>query len=120
MSKQFCMLHRTQIAARTGEVAGAVVQHCMMLQVAPDVFDRVQFRHGQMLQGEGSTPDLKIQRPGVQNLIDSALSDTDDLLRLAPRTRLPLSSVQPGKRLKTASHDLYGFSIYPSAMDKAK
>jgi hypothetical protein len=41
-------LHRAQITARTlaqvGEVASTVVRHGVMREVAPDVFDGVQFR----------------------------------------------------------------------------
>src|ERR1700722_4635556 len=79
-------LHRAQIAASTlaqiGEVAGTVVRHCVMFEVAPDVFDRVQFRRigRQMLQGDATVEALDVffDQPRAMRL--QAVPDDQKLL----------------------------------------
>src|SRR5260221_321026 len=59
-------LHRAQVAARADgkvpEIAGAVVGHCMVLQIAPHAFDRIHLRGvgGQELQGDATALSLDV------------------------------------------------------------
>src|SRR5450755_2592693 len=46
----------TSTLAQTGEVADTVVQHGIMLQVAPDLFDGLQFRAASQQMLQGHTP----------------------------------------------------------------
>src|ERR1700731_2582649 len=61
--------------------------------------------------------DLKTQSSNLQNLVESALSDTGGLLRLAP-CWVPRSFLQPGKRLKLHPDDLYAFGLNRGGIDE--
>src|SRR6185437_5426269 len=79
-------LHRAQIAAGTlaqvGQVAGTVVRHGVMFEVAPDVFDGIQFRRvrRQMFQGDAPVEALEVffDQPRAMRL--QAVPDDQQLL----------------------------------------
>jgi hypothetical protein len=60
---------------------------------------------------------LKVVSNNVKSLVESTLSDTGGLLRLAP-CWVPRSFLQPGKRLKLHPDDLYAFGLNRGGIDE--
>ncbi|HTD85899.1 MAG TPA: hypothetical protein VK850_04925, partial [Candidatus Binatia bacterium] len=60
---------------------------------------------------------LKTVTRNVASLVESALSDSGGLLRLAP-CWVPRSFLQPGKRLKLHPDDLYAYGLHRGGIDE--
>ena len=60
---------------------------------------------------------LKTVKKNVRSLVESALSDSNGLLRLAP-CWVPRSFLQPGKRLKLHPDDLYAYGLNRGGIDE--
>src|SRR3954469_6918825 len=60
---------------------------------------------------------LKTASKNVKELVESALGETNGLLRLAP-CWVPRSFLQPGKRLKLHPDDLYAFGLNRGGIDE--
>src|SRR3954463_11395839 len=60
---------------------------------------------------------LKTVSKNVKELVESALGETNGLLRLAP-CWVPRSFLQPGKRLKLHPDDLYAFGLNRGGIDE--
>ena len=86
-------LHGAQVAPGTlleiAEVGGAVIRHGVMLEIAPDAFDRVQFRSvgRQVLECDGATRGLQAVPDDQQLATDRRLQGLQELehLRRADR-----------------------------------
>ena len=64
-----------------------------------------------------SIKQLKTITKNVGRLVESSLSDTGGLLRLAP-CWVPRSFLQPGKRLKLHPDDLYAYGLNRGGIDE--
>src|SRR6266481_4532006 len=60
---------------------------------------------------------LKTIETNIRSLVDAALGESGGLLRLAP-CWVPRSFLQPGKRLKLHSDDLYAFGLNRGGIDE--
>src|SRR5947199_2646676 len=70
-----------------------------------------------MLPPMNKVTDLKTISNGIKPLVESILSETGGLLRLAP-CWVPRSFLQPGKRLKLHPDDLYAFGLNRGGIDE--
>src|SRR5947199_3465382 len=70
-----------------------------------------------MLPPMNKVTDLKTISNGIKPLVESILSETGGLLRLAP-CWVPRSFLQPGKRLKLHPDDLYAYGLNRGGIDE--